>query len=1058
MVEGLVIASGAAKVVSLGIQVTTGLVKYYNSWKSQNAKVSQLLKNLDFLQKTFQHLQKALRGRLKETKQIEESILDCNEFIKELRDELSRFDKSLAKNWKQKVETSGRRAAYPFKQGTLQNLEDSIAEIRDSLSLAISILNLGEQKIIQDDIRDVSVLVRQMSASHISSIIRRWLDAPDATLDHNIISRKHQPGTGEWFINGHIFQNWLKEPNLLWISGFAGSGKSVLCSTAIQHALRLKSRDPEIGVAFFYLKFTDDSKQDVSAVLRAFFLQLSVQLPGAEQDLQRLYSSYGTGTPPKEVLQAYMQRIVQRFNKVFIFLDALDESLRFEGRSDVLSTIKTMQNWSKLHLLVTSQDLVDIRDALISPATHEVQMNNSGVDEDIARFVSSRLEASKELKRFQGDHYRIQQALTSRAQGVFRYVECQFNQLEKSRNRIHIDNCLNSLPEDLSETYDRILSSIDKTWVDDVRRILTTICFSKKPMTVAEVRHAHAVDINDEPEYLNLESRILDVNSIQEMCTGLIVMVQFDHSTAPTDDGLFVLLAHSTVQEYLRSDNPRRGKAQTFIMEANIAHDEISRVCLIYLLNPGIDWSSIGDLPFSAYAARFWTYHYIHSLSGTSREASPQLETLILKLFNQQTPAFQIWREFDGVNGIPTFSLLPNNVNFEDDPSEIVPRNRMERESDPMERAAIAAIWGLSSVFNEILTHTLTALQQMDAFLDFKGAIYDNALCITAYKGHEHMIKALIKNGANVNSVYNGRRGSQKAWHGTPLQAASAAGREDITLLLLQNGAEINKLGGPYGSALQRASFFGRETVVRMLLDKGADVNIISVEAPNVTSMADNWDGDTALALASLRGHISIVKVLLDHDADINIRCQILGTTLHAAAAGGKEEIVEALLNKHADATTRGGRRDNVLLNAVFDRDNVRLVQLLLNYGAGIHINTEIVAGKCSSHYPLERVARRGNADMIQLLLDKGAHVDGLEGFYTGKKHASPLYLAAVGGHVQAVKLLLHSGADMSSLCSEDGSLNHAMLREGLSWLIRKERIEEVIKFLEAEFSKNSDR
>ena len=35
-------------------------------------------------------------------------------------------------------------------------------------------------------------------------------------------------------------------------------------------------------------------------------------------------------------------------------------------------TTKTMQKWDKLHLFVTSRDLIDIREALNSPATHEL--------------------------------------------------------------------------------------------------------------------------------------------------------------------------------------------------------------------------------------------------------------------------------------------------------------------------------------------------------------------------------------------------------------------------------------------------------------------------------------------------------------------------------------------------------------------------------------------------------------------------------------------------------------------------------------------------------------
>lgn len=419
MAEVYAAITGAAGLVSLGIEVMKGLVNYYASWKDQNGQVSQLLKTLNSVLNIFHHLKKALKDRSEEeAQQIKESMLDCEEIIQELRFKLGRFEQSPASDGKQRIEIALRRAAYPLQINTLERLETNIADIRDNLRLAIATLNIGDQKAIHDDIRDVSSIIRQMSASHIASDILHWLKAPDATLDHNIISNKHQAGTGQWFIKGDTFQNWLTESHLLWVNGFAGSGKSVICSTAIQRTLRLKWQDPRIGVAFFYIRFSDHAKQTLSAILRAVLFQLSAQLPEAEHDLQQLHSSYLTGTPPTEALKACLQRIIQRFNKVFIFIDALDEIPRFEGRSEVLMTIETMQKWDKLHLFVTSRDLIDIREALNSPATDELRMEITEIDKDIACYVSRHLETSKELNIFKSLHRQIKQALTDRAQGV----------------------------------------------------------------------------------------------------------------------------------------------------------------------------------------------------------------------------------------------------------------------------------------------------------------------------------------------------------------------------------------------------------------------------------------------------------------------------------------------------------------------------------------------------------------------------------------------------------------------------------------------------------------
>lgn len=66
-------------------------------------------------------------------------------------------------------------------------------------------------------------------------------------------------GTGLWFVMGDRFKQWLSKANsILWLHGFAGCGKSVLPSTAIQYTFLEKEKKKaqatkSVGVAFFLL-------------------------------------------------------------------------------------------------------------------------------------------------------------------------------------------------------------------------------------------------------------------------------------------------------------------------------------------------------------------------------------------------------------------------------------------------------------------------------------------------------------------------------------------------------------------------------------------------------------------------------------------------------------------------------------------------------------------------------------------------------------------------------------------------------------------------------------
>lgn len=170
--------------------------------------------------------------------------------------------------------------------------------------------------------------------------------APDATSDHNAACEKHHTGTGIWSIESHYFKNWLMESNsFLWINGFAGCGKSVLCSTAIQSTFHEAQRRHNVGIGFFYFTFRDESKTTASGMIRALLLQLSAQLKDREKDLQQLHAAYMPGTPPVEALLNSLRNTITRFHDTYILLDALDESPRDHERDVVLKVKRQMRQW-----------------------------------------------------------------------------------------------------------------------------------------------------------------------------------------------------------------------------------------------------------------------------------------------------------------------------------------------------------------------------------------------------------------------------------------------------------------------------------------------------------------------------------------------------------------------------------------------------------------------------------------------------------------------------------------------------------------------------------------
>jgi ankyrin repeat domain-containing protein 50 len=168
--------------------------------------------------------------------------------------------------------------------------------------------------------------LNQIRATQLRSTICESLKAPEATISYyEEACRKRHPETGLWFVKGAYFSTWLKEPNsLLWLNGFAGSGKSVLCSAAIQYTFGYRKPSQSIGIAFFFFTFKHRSEYK-SAMLRALVLQLSNQLNDGHQILSQLYDRCGDTPPSDQTLIGHLHVLVRSFDDVYIFLDVLDE-------------------------------------------------------------------------------------------------------------------------------------------------------------------------------------------------------------------------------------------------------------------------------------------------------------------------------------------------------------------------------------------------------------------------------------------------------------------------------------------------------------------------------------------------------------------------------------------------------------------------------------------------------------------------------------------------------------------------------------------------------------
>lgn len=140
----------------------------------------------------------------------------------------------------------------------------------------------------------------------------------------------------------------------------------------------------------------------------------------------------------------------------------------------------------------------------------------------------------------------------------------------------------------------------------------------------------------------------------------------------------------------------------------------------------------------------------------------------------------------------------------------------------------------------------------VDLFLDRLAITRDipyrprTSLLWAVESGYEVLVKFLLENGANVNSL---------DWdESTPLFRAKSV---PIAKLLIEFGADVNHQIRSYRwTPLMKAAIMADVSVVEFLLQNGAEVDAV------------NSDGRTAVELAFQRGHEGVVEMLLQHGAD----------------------------------------------------------------------------------------------------------------------------------------------------------------------------------------------
>lgn len=857
--SGLEGVASVIAVMQLSEAVLSACYRYAGKVKEAASDIDRVIHQVGFLSTLLQDLKELAESQDGATNTKPSQALRslaaehgplsiCGQCLEELKDKLPSGPVRL----RQKLQ-------WPFESNKIKQITDRISS---QIPLLEVTLTGGTFSVVVDT-----------HAREQRDKVLSWLRSADPTVKHLASRKSYQAGTNQWVLENAAFVQWRDNPGqTLWLYGIPGAGKTILCSTIIDHIEQLCKTKPRARLAYYYFDFSDHETQNLNTFLRCLLWQLSQHDDTLPPPVQTLFDSHDNGRKyaSDEVLADALFELLsgESDRPAYIIIDALDEC-PIKSRDDFCELIltrieQTGQASRAYNFLFTSRNEFDIEKRMSesSAGIHQVPIPVDCVGADVRLHVRHFISVNWTMKNFPETLKKeIEDTISSKAHGMFRWDVCQLDLIKDCKQVGKVRKQLKDLPETLDDTYDRILASIPEGTWQIARTALMMLTHSLRPLTLEELAEAMVVDYEGQsfdPE----EHRLTHCREALEICSSLVSAsksMHYHHQTAwltaknlverrwssGAQELELVQFAHFSVQEYMtrgRAGLNASPRVSRFCFSPATGHAAIAELSLVYLLDfsGGVRFShfeleDFTSFPFLAYAAQFWPEHW--QLQRPSRSQDQErVNSLIRKL-------------------------------LETDPDDCAAYINYVNICRPDALAEKDNVYSSYSMFAQ-QAKSLDAVPQ--------------PLYYSAQLGHLELCRWLLdERGCDVDAVHGK--------FGQAIQIAARFGHRNVVELLLERGANLGRHCGKFGYPLQAAAYGGHAETVKLMLDSGADINAIGGEHC------------TALIAACDQQHPAVVKVLLDRGADIDILCVHRGKALNVAAGTGNKPIVRMLLAKGAD-------------------------------------------------------------------------------------------------------------------------------------------------------------
>ena len=770
----------------------------------------------------------------------------------------------------------------------------------------------------------------------------------------SVYAGERLPSTCDWVFARTEYLEWKLAygPAFLWISGVAGTGKTILSSAIVDDLLACQQERDVTVYFFFEAGFgRDDFAQQM---IETLFRQLLDHRALPHFMLYKHLPDFKAVDSPmsRETFQRLLRRILGSIDyrsRVVLVLDGVDKDEWIKSVvMDEVTRINTLRPRSDLtRCLISSRDSCD--DNTYRASIKNISLDSElEVQRDVLRFAESRLNniclANANANM---DLTSIGRKICSQGRGNFLWVALVTESLQNAKSFAEVENEIQALPPTIDGLYQRALQFVPFREVEPLKRLLTFLIAAHRPFGLSELVEALTIKSDPQRPY-SIEISASDDWStqwseaeIRRMCSPLIITLGEDT----------VRFRHPSVRRHLLS----AGETNAWRISMVEAHTLLAQTCLMLLSPEEAEVSPIRGFrryysrsqkrqwlsSVKDYASTNWSFHY-----GLAESHSKTLAGML-------------------------YDKLTLVLNHDCEEISLPEMSRLYHIETTILR--IAAYHGFASLTRICL--------EMGVNQDGSCQSCETPLALAAAGCHSRAATLLIQRGASRTAVVPSRGE-------TALHLAAAYGSQEIAKMLLEDNAKAGS-DTDYLSRtpLHAAASSGHLEVLKILMDYGVDVGV---------DLVIPTSGETPLHLAASRGHLHTVKWLVEgfdaSDDELLIYDSIVQQRSYQAwtedlltdSAPTREFFWGKEAKRYADAN----------LN--------ELQSLRGRYG---EINTRTREGRTALHL----ATLNGHVSTARFLLQKGANVN-----LTDNNQWTPLRLAAENGHLGAVKLLLTAGAELN--------------------------------------------